>query len=61
MNLTYTKNKLDDYRTVRDVLKQKFKLSANLILKLKKSEKIFLNSEFIYLDKILNDRRYCLC
>lgn len=54
MNLKYTKSKLDDYQTIRHVLKREFYLSANLILKLKKSKKIFLNSEFTYLDRKLN-------
>ena len=53
MKLEYVKKDTDSYRTIRQVLSQEFKMSANLILKLKKEKKILLNSEHTYLDKIL--------
>lgn len=54
MNLLYTKKKSDYYFTVRDVLRQEFHLSHQLMLKLKKSKQIYVNSKFVYLDQILN-------
>ena len=54
MKLEYIKKQKDNYISVRQVLKQEFRMSSNLILKLKKAEKIFLNSESTYLDKALS-------
>ena len=49
MFLKYTKlNK--DYSTVRQVLKQEFHISSNLLTDLRKTESVFLNESPIYLD-----------
>lgn len=55
MFLKYTKlNK--DYSTVRQVLKQEFHISSNLLTDLRKTESVFLNESPIYLDaKIVNN------
>lgn len=53
MELKYIKTETDDYKTIRQILKQEFKMSSNLTLKLKKNEKLLLNSKFTYLDKPL--------
>lgn len=54
MILEYTKINKDNYIYLRQVLKEKFHLSARLILKLKKEQKILVNGEPTYLDRILN-------
>ena len=54
MILEYTKINKDNYIYLRQVLKEKFHLSARLILKLKKEQKILVNGELTYLDRILN-------
>lgn len=54
MLLEYTKNSEDNYIYLRQVLKERFHLSARLILKLKKEQKILVNGEPTYLDRILN-------
>ena len=54
MKLKYIKTNTDNYQTVRAVLKQEFDLSARLILKLKKSNNIFLNNESVYIDKCIS-------
>lgn len=54
MLLEYTKNSEDNYIYLRQVLKERFHLSARLILKLKKEQKILLNGEPTYLDRFLN-------
>lgn len=46
MQLTYVKQKVDTYQTIYDILKQEFKLSNRLLLKIKKAEKISLNGNF---------------
>ena len=50
MILEYTKNN-DNYNTVRQVVTGKFNISYNLLLKLKKNNKILLNGTSTYLDK----------
>ena len=55
MELKYIKKDSDNYETIRHVLRQEFKMSSNLILKLKKAKLIFLNNEFTYLDKTINN------
>ena len=42
MILEYTKNN-DNYNTIRQVVSGKFNISYNLLLKLKKNNKILLN------------------
>ena len=54
MILEYTKINKDNYIYLRQVLKEKFHLSARLILKLKKEQKILVNGKPTYLDRILN-------
>ena len=50
------------YDTVRQVLKQEFKLSSRLILKLKKTNNIFVNNENTFLDKeIINGDIVSVC
>ena len=58
MKLEYTKISCDNYITTKQVLKNEFKMSSRLILKLKKLKKIYLNDKFTYLDYklISNDR-----
>ena len=41
------------YKTLREILKAHFNISERLLLKLKKSNKIYINSHLSYLDKIL--------
>lgn len=55
MILKYTKNSNDNYINVRQVLKQEFDLSANLIIKLKKNNSILLNNQITYLDKLITN------
>lgn len=50
MILEYIKNN-DNYNTVRQVVTRKFNISYNLLLKLKKNNKILLNETSTYLDK----------
>ena len=50
MILEYIKNN-DNYNTVRQVVTGKFNISYNLLLKLKKNNKILLNGTSTYLDK----------
>lgn len=45
----------DNYNTLRQVVTGKFDISYNLLLKLKKNNKILLNSKLTYLDKELFD------
>ena len=54
MILEYTKNN-DNYNTVRQVVTGKFNISYNLLLKLKKNNKILLNGCSTYLDKEIID------
>lgn len=55
MVLTYKKNSKDNYKTVRNVLKQEFYISSNLLTSLRKNKSIFLNNKSTYLDAIIND------
>ena len=48
------KNNNNKYYTVRQVLKQEFKISNRLLLKLKKEKMIFLNNENTFLDREIN-------
>lgn len=56
MILRYTKNCSDNYKTVRQVLNNEFNISYNLLVKLKKNKKIFLNGFETYLDMIISDK-----
>lgn len=49
MKLTYTVKQNDTYMTLKEVLKAYFKISDRLLLKLKKNDKILLNSEITYM------------
>lgn len=53
MKLQYVVDKNCCYTTLKEVLKAHFSISDRLLLKLKKSNKIFLNSETTYLNKPL--------
>lgn len=53
MKLTYIVNEKSNYTTLKEVLKVHFNISDRLLLKLKKSNKIFLNSKTTYLGKNL--------
>ena len=53
MILEYTKNN-DNYNTVRQVVTGKFNISYNLLLKLKKNNKILLNENFYKLSNTPN-------
>ena len=53
MELKYIVNDLSKYSTVRQVLKNEFKISNRLVLKLKQNDFIFLNDTASYLDKPL--------
>lgn len=54
MILKYTKTNSDNYKTVRQVINSEFNISYNLLIRLKKNQKIFLNGSTIYIDKELN-------
>ena len=49
MELTYTVKQNDTYKILKEVLKAYFKISDRLLLKLKKNNKILLNSEITYM------------
>lgn len=49
MELTYTVKQNDTYKILKEVLKAYFKISDILLLKLKKNNKILLNSEITYM------------
>ena len=53
MKLQYIVTEKSNYTTLREVLKAHFNISDRLLLKLKKSNKIFINSKNCYLDKTL--------
>lgn len=53
MKLTYIVNEKCNYTTLKEVLKAQFNISDRLLLKLKKSNKIYLNSKNTYLGKTL--------
>lgn len=54
MELKYIVNDLLNYNNVRQVLKNEFKMSNRLILKLKQNKFIYLNNLETYLDKNLS-------
>lgn len=47
MEISYLVNN-NEYKTVREILKQEFEISDRLLLRLKKEQKIFLNNEKSY-------------
>ena len=53
MKLQYIVNEKCNYTNLREVLKAHFNISDRLLLKLKKSNKIFVNNKSTYIDKIL--------
>ena len=53
MKLEYIVNENCNYTNLREVLKAHFNISDRLLLKLKKSNKIFVNNKSTYIDKIL--------
>lgn len=50
MVLEYIKKKEDNYETVRQVLKQEFFISSNLLTNLRKNKLVFVNGNSTYLD-----------
>lgn len=50
MVLEYVKKKEDNYETVRQVLKQEFFISSNLLTDLRKNKLVFVNGNSTYLD-----------
>ena len=42
------------YTTVKQVLKEHFEISDRLLLKLKKNQRIFLNNEKVFINKLVN-------
>ena len=54
MILRYVKTDKDIYFSLRQVIEQEFKISYNLCVKLKKSNKIFVNGINTYLDSLIN-------
>lgn len=50
MVLEYIKKKEDNYETVRQVLKQEFFISSNLLTDLRKNKLVFVNGNSTYLD-----------
>ena len=57
MILKYKIKETDTYRIIKEVLKSYFQISDRLLLKLKRNEKIFLNSEksYVYSSVKAND------
>jgi len=53
MKLKYIVNKLTEYETVKQVLKEEFLLSDRLIIKLKQSKQIYLNDNFAFINQQL--------
>ena len=53
MILKYEKNNFDNYETVRHVINNEFNISSNLLVKLKKNQKILLNDSSTYIDKVI--------
>lgn len=54
MELKYTIKESDLYKTVKEVLKCEFKISDRLLLKLKRTSKIFLNGDQTYPYVLIN-------
>lgn len=55
MILRYIKSNSDNYLTIRQVINSEFNISYNLLVKLKKNKKIFLNGINTYIDKNIKD------
>lgn len=55
MLLQYTKNNSDNYKIVRQILMQEFNISNNLLVRLRRNKKIFLNSISTYIDAQISD------
>lgn len=55
MILRYVKSDSDNYLTIRQVINSEFNISYNLLVKLKKNKKIFLNGINTYIDKNIKD------
>ena len=53
MQLTYLVDSNNNYKTVREVVKNRFSISSRLLTSLRKEKKIYLNHNNIYLDKEL--------
>ena len=53
MKLKYIVNKLTEYETVKQVLKEEFLLSDRLIIKLKQSKQIYLNGNSTFINQKL--------
>lgn len=53
MKLSYEVTNETEYKTVKEVLKIEFQISDRLLLKLKKIQKITLNSEVVYVHHII--------
>ena len=51
MKLEYIVNNLTKYKTVKEVLKEEFKISDRLIIKLKASKQIYLNNNSTYINQ----------
>lgn len=54
MKLEYIVNNLNEYETIKQVLKEEFMISDRLIIKLKKSNQIFLNNIPTFVNQQLN-------
>ena len=55
MVLKYKKIPSDGYDTVKQVINNEFNISYNLLVKLKKNKRIFLNGNATYIDKEIHD------
>lgn len=55
MILKYTKNNLDNYKNVRQILFNEFNISCILCTKLRKNKKILLNNSITYIDKEISN------
>lgn len=53
MKLEYIVNKLNEYETVKQVLKEEFLLSDRLIIKLKQAKQIYLNNNSVFINQKL--------
>ena len=58
MKLEYIVNNLTKYENVKQVLKEEFEISDRLIIKLKKSQQIYLNDKPVFINKniIIGDK-----
>ena len=54
MILKYVVDENNKYKTIREVLKNEFKISSRLLTKLRTNKKVFLNSLSTYFDKEIN-------